>query len=129
MSIRKPNLGGAGRGEIDTPVKPEGLGPWTSGTLEARDPTVPGSPPLRRHTSEPQPLSGAREPQPLATPREPQPLAGGVEQPLGVGADDYRGVVAERRHRQEDPDRWQREERRTEPFAYPEPNLGGSTRH
>lgn len=127
MSIKKPDLGAAGSGELDNPVKPAGLGPASSGTLAARDPTVPGSPPHRGH--EPQPLSGAREPQPLSTPREPQPLARGIEQPLGVGTGNYEGVVAERRHQQEDPDRWQREERRIEPFEYPERNLGGSTRH
>lgn len=60
MSIRRPDLGPAGHGELDEPITPEGLGPADRGALR-----------------------------PVAKPQEPgppkrQPTAGGVKQPLGT---------------------------------------------
>ena len=102
MSIRRPDLGPAGSGELDNPAEPTGLGPGASGTFEGAS------------LGEPLP------PQPLSEPREPQPVAGGIEQPLGIGSGGDSGAdrPTERRQRQEDPERWQREERRNTPFEY-----------
>ncbi|MES2643155.1 MAG: hypothetical protein V4850_26970 [Myxococcota bacterium] len=102
MSTRPPDLGPAGKGELDNPQEPAGFGPASSGTL---DTNIPIAPP--------------REPQPLSPPREEQPVAGSFG-----GAEGQ-----ERRIRQDDPARWQVEERRSEPFHYEENPGGGSTRH
>ncbi len=72
MSIRKPNLGAAGRGELDEPLKPPGIGPADRGAL-AGDPRWPvGTPPKK---------------QPAGTPPVRQPVGGSVDQPLGTEED------------------------------------------
>lgn len=107
MSTKPPDLGPAGSGELDNPAEPPGLGPSASGTLD--------------------------DGFPLSPPHEPQPVAGGVRQDIGIGgtpgAQPGDRPGAERRVRQEDPDRWRRDERRSEPFSYGDTPDGGSTRH
>lgn len=67
MSIRRPDLGPAGRAELDEPIRPPGLGPADRGAL-AGEPKWP---------------VGPRE--------EPQPTAGGIRQPLGTGTEPPEG--------------------------------------
>jgi hypothetical protein len=105
MSTRPPDLGPAGKGELDNPQEPAGFGPASSGTL---DTNIPIAPP--------------REPQPLSPPREEQPVAGGFGSGGAPGGQ-------ERRIRQDDYERWQNQERRSEPFHYEENPGSGSTRH